>query len=349
VNGYLDFYYQSNFNQTNTTPSRVFGKNNGVLQLNTAEATLKRKQGDVAFRIDIGAGETVDALSPSVTTAGTGAITGLDASRHVMQALLTYTPSQAPGLSVTAGKMYTHMGFEITRAKDDWNYTRGYLFNFGIPLWHEGLNVAYTFLPDHLTAGVYAYNAWDGRMIAEANRSLTLGANLTATLVPGTSLIYNYIGGPETADSRSLREVHELILQYGFADRVWLAADAIMGSQQQAIGGDRANWNAWAVYGKATVAGPLAFVARYEIFDDSDKGFAVAGALGGATTAANTWVRTRYSSITGGFNWDMGDGLESRIEYRYDTSADAAPIFAKPDATSNDNESTLNLALLYSF
>lgn len=59
-------------------------------------------------------------------------------TRNLTQATITYAATDK--LSVTAGKFYTHMGLEVTKAKDNWQYSRSYTFNYGIPFWHEGIS-----------------------------------------------------------------------------------------------------------------------------------------------------------------------------------------------------------------
>ena len=44
-------------------------------------------------------------------------------------------------LQVDAGKFVTHMGFEVIESKDNWNYSRGLLFQFAIPYFHTGVRV----------------------------------------------------------------------------------------------------------------------------------------------------------------------------------------------------------------
>lgn len=331
--GYLDFYFQKNVNNQATTSGRAFGTRNNVMQLNFAELTAKRKQGNVTFRVDLAAGEATDTL------AGANA----EPTRQVSQATVSYTPSKLENLTFTVGKMYTHVGLEVVRAKDNWQYTRGYLFNYGIPLWHQGFSLNYVFVPKVFAATLFAYNSWDGRLANETNKSMTMGANLNFTGVENLTLNYNYIGGPETADSRSIREVHELNGIFSFAERFAVAFDAIMGSQKRAITATEsdAKWNSWAIYAKATL-GFYTFSPRYEVFDDSDKGYA----LSAFSAAGGT--QQKISSFTLSNNFDLGDGLETRLEYRRDTS-DKSGFFKDIDGAAGDKETTINVAFLYNF
>lgn len=331
VSGYADFYYQNHSAGALTAGARAFGKKAGLLTLNTAELTLKGSKGPAAIRLDIAAGDTVEDLSPTTTPQ--------DQLRNMLQAYVTYSGEELGGWSINAGKFYTHLGYELTRAKDNWLYTRGLLFAFGIPLWHQGVSASGPIIPGKLTGGVYALNGWDGRTAAELNRSVTLGANLSYTAIANTTLTYNYIGGPEQADPASMREVHELIAAYQ-TDAFGVALDAIVGREGGAVAG---RWHSAALSGRYSLIERLDLVGRYEFFDDRDNGFAVNGALAAAGE------KRLYQSMTLGLNRKLAGDLELRFEWRRDTANESASAFKDKDGRNADSQTTYNLAMLLSF
>jgi hypothetical protein len=344
VGGYLDIYYQNNQNKQATTGGRSSASRNNSMVLDSAELTFKHTQGDVAFRVDFAAGEMVDDLNGAPAPATVTQATFAEPTRNISQAFITYTPTKAPGLTVNAGKMYTHIGYEVSRAKDDWLFSRGLIYSYGTPRWHEGVAAGYSILPDKLTATGFIYNAWDGRLSQEQNQSQTWGANLSFTPLKNVAVNYNYIGGPETADASALRQLHEINAQYAINQRFSIALDAILGSQAKAIAGTNdAKWAAYGVYGKAGIISWLSGVLRYEMFDDSDNGFAVAGGL------VNAGTKQKISSWTAGLNADLGDGLETRLEYRRDKSDQTSTFYKNSDGNAADNEATTTLAVLYAF
>lgn len=358
VNGYLDLYYQNNFNgRRENSGLRVFGTRNNVIQLNVAELTLKRKQGNVGFRLDIAAGETVDGLDPTppipVPTPTTGnpnpvVNTADEPTRMFTQAFVTWTPDAVPGLTISAGKMYTHVGLELTRAQDNWNYTRSMLFNYGGPFWHQGLSIGYQIVPEALSGTLFLYDSWDGRLATEQNRSPALGANLSFTGIKGLTANYNYIGGPESADSRSRREAHEVNATYAITDSFAMAFDVLLGSQEIATAlEDRATWKAFAVYAKYGLFTWLNLVARYEYYDDSDKGYTIAGGYAGPAANQSDWVIIQ--SITLGANFDLGDGLETRLEYRNDHADRDYTLFGDRNGNPTKTQETANIAILFHF
>ena len=311
--GHFDFYYQSS---PEVIEDRYFDRHINQMTLNMAEVSLQKTSGKTNFRIDLAYGEMVDQLSGGSSQAVN------EPTRNITQALISYKFKE--DVTVSAGKFYTHMGLEVTKAKDNWQYSRSYTYNYGIPFWHEGLSIHYQIVPDQWSATLYVLNAWDGRISQEQNKSTTLGANLNYIGTKDLILNYNFIGGAE-ASSGGQRQVHELNASYNFNDRYALAFDGILGEQKKVPNVGNARWNAWAVYLKAKVNQIYTVSSRYEVFDDSDQGFAISGGL----LAAGT--KQKITSITLSNHFDMGDGLEARFEVR------------------SDQSDSITLALLYSF
>lgn len=356
-NGYFDFYYQSSpqghavIPTTTAGPAvvegRYFDRHSNQMTLNMAELSLKKKTGSVTFRVDLGLGEMVDQLSgggsQSVTGTGGGQnptnVAANEPTRNLTQATLTYAVSER--LSVTAGKFYTHMGLEVTKAKDNWQYSRSYTFNYGIPFWHEGMSGTYVFMPDKFTGSIYLLNAWDGRISQEQNKSTTVGTNLNLTGFDGLVLNYNYIGGAEGTD-QSRREAHEVNLTYTASPTIALAADYVQGVQKNIPTIGDARWSGLAIYLKASLGYLYSISPRFEIFDDSDKGFAVGGGL------SSTGTKQKISSWTLANNFNLEDGLEARLELRSDKS-DSDLFFKDKDGLAIDHQESYSAALLYSF
>jgi len=355
LNGYFDFYHQGSpqgHNFGNPTgpevvDGRYFDRHVNQMTLNMAEISLKKKSGKVSFRADFSVGEMVDQLSgggsQSVTGSGSGQnptnTAANEPTRNLTQATVAYSASDR--LIIMAGKFYTHMGFEVTKAKDNWQYSRSYTFNYGIPFWHEGISGAYAVVPDKFSTTIYLLNAWDGRISQEQNQSTTVGLNLNYTGVQDLIANYNYLGGGESAD-KSRREVHEVNLSYTVSPTLSLAADYVAGMQKDIPTTGEAKWSGLAFYLKFAVNGIYTISPRYEIFDDSDSGFAIAGGLSSPGT------KQKISSWTLSNNFNLGDGLEARIEMRSDKS-DSNLFFKDKAGGSTDQQNSYAAAFLYTF
>jgi hypothetical protein len=62
--------------------------------------------------------------------------------RHIWQAYGTYVAPLGKGLTVDFGKYASSLGYETNYAKDDFNYSRSYFFNF-LPFYHLGFRAKY--------------------------------------------------------------------------------------------------------------------------------------------------------------------------------------------------------------
>lgn len=355
LNGYFDFYYQGssqghsfgNPTGPEVVDGRYFDRHVNQMTLNMAEISLKRKSNQVSFRADFAVGEMVDQLSgggsQSVTGSGAGQnptnSAANEPTRNLTQATLTYSATDR--LSVTAGKFYTHMGLEVTKAKDNWQYSRSYTYNYGIPFWHEGVSAAYVVVPEKFSTTIYLLNAWDGRVSQELNQSTTVGANLNFSGVEGLVANYNYLGGAEAID-KSQREVHEINLSYTVNPTLSLATDYVMGAQKNIVSTGDAKWSGLAVYLKIAVNNVYSISPRYETFDDSDSGFAISGGLSAPGT------KQKISSWTLSNNFNLGDGLEARIEMRSDKS-DSSLFFKDKSGSTTDRQESFLAAFLYAF
>lgn len=343
--GYLDFYYQASpeghyisASGPRVLEGRAFDRHVNQMTLNMAEVSMKKAAGKVTFKADLAAGEMVDQLS-----GGSSQVTpnpaANESTRNVTQATLTYAASDR--LSVTAGKFYTHLGLEVTKAKDNWQYSRSYTFNYGIPFWHEGVSVNYAIVPKQLAATVYFLNAWDGRISQKQNESSTVGLNLNYTGVDDLTVNYNYLGGAETAD-KGLREVHELNATYKINETFSVAMDYVAGSQKEIATLGDVKWSGAGLYLKAKVNDLYTVSPRYEVFDDSDNGFAISGGLAAAG------VKQKITSWTLANNFNLNDGLEARLELRADKS-DTDSFFKEKGGSATDSQQSYTAALLYSF
>ena len=347
VTAYFDFYDQFSpqahaFPGSTSGPvivdGRIFDKHVNQMTLNMAEISFKKKSEKVLFKADIAAGEMVDQLSGGGSQASPN-VAANEPTRNVTQATLSYTVNDQ--FSVTAGKFYTHMGLEVAKAKDNYQYSRSFTYNYGTPFWHQGVSGTYLIIPGKLSSTLYLLNAWEGRISQEQNKSSTFGANVNFTGIEGLTANYNYIGGSELAASSS-RQLHEINLTYVINPIFTVAADYIAGSQKDALINSDAKWSGLSLYVKAVINDFYSISPRYELFDDSDSGFAVSGGLSGAG------VKQKISSITLTNAFNLGDGLETRLELRSDTS-DSELYFKDKNGAASNHQESYAAAVLYAF
>ena len=113
------------------------------------------------------------------------------------QYYLTYTAPFGSGVSFEAGRFVTLLGAEIIPVYNNQNFneSRGLLFNLGEPLTHTGIRASYTF-NDYVSATAGLNNGWDDPA-ANSNGGPNYEGELTVNNKDKSlSLVVNGIWGP---------------------------------------------------------------------------------------------------------------------------------------------------------
>lgn len=351
---YVDTYYSYNFNIPSPPPSpnsdpdagssyipyrgapsggthyRNFDVYHNQFSLALAELSYKRTMGETCLKVDFDFGDITE------MTHNTGHGTD-EVSKNIGQAVISYSPQSIRFLTLNLGKMPTHLGYEVTKAKDNWQYSRSFLFAYAIPYWHQGINATFTIVPDILTAGFYVYNGWNS--MYDNNRGKTLGAQVVLTPSQYVSFIYNGIGGPEQeGKEKPIKQVHDVIATLSLSNAMAIVADFVIGSEQKAIdtdgdgANDTAEWSAlqWGL--KYSLTPDFYFSSRLESYWDPQ----------GYTTGTSQTLSE--ATLTGG--WKLNPQLETRLEVRRDHST--AAVFTK-DHEAVKNQPTITASSLVTF
>ena len=186
----------------------------------------------------------------------------------LQQAYLTAVLPIGSGLTVDVGKFVTHMGYEVIESKDNWNYSRSFLFAYAIPYYHTGIQLTYP-VSSALSATVHILNGWNS--VVDNNHSQTLGLTLNYTVSPNTSIIFNGIDGFEQAylAPYGKRDVADFIVNQTINDMLSLGLNADYG--QERIGGSKGpleTWKGAAIYGKCTMNSKSSLALRAEVYTD---------------------------------------------------------------------------------
>lgn len=344
-NGFFDGYYASNFNSPKPTSGlssspvsaaaippanntyRYYDTYHNQLTLNLAELTVKAAYDDVSFLVDFDFGPFADLNASS--SSPSGAVVD-ESSKNIGQAVVTYKPKNSR-FTFDIGKMYSHLGVETVKSKDNFNYSRSILFSYALPFWHTGAHVGYDLLPGKLQTGLYVYNGWNTQY--DVNRSKTLGAQIRWTPSEAFALVYNFIGGPERADSESdMKTVHELNVSATLSGSTTLIADAVYGAEENA--GPlriRAQWSGALLGLRFQIDDVSFFSPRFEVYRDQD-----GSSLGGTPQT--------IESVTLTYGKEIAKGFETRLEARGDFSNESS--FAKDVGTANSQTTVLVAGLL---
>ncbi len=322
VGGYVDSYFSFNFDRplSHVNQLRNFDVTENQISVANAELSVTKAAAPFGFRVDFDYGPTNDIVQ-------SGAVGSI---ANVGQAYITYVAPLGQGLTIDAGKFVTHMGFEVIKAKDDYNYSRSLLFALSIPYYHLGVRASYP-VSSILTVNGYLYNSYNGPAV---NSGKTFG--LEATLAPSSafSLIFNYIGGPALPDtvSKKFRNVANLIATCQATDKLSFAVDGVYGQENLPAG--VALWKGVAVYARYTPGDPCAITLRGEVYNDPE----------GFTTGASQDIK----EITLTYEYKPVTNLILRAEYRYD-SADGLMYDGNGGSLTRKNQATLDVAAIVVF
>ena len=344
-----DTYYSYNFNQpapvaapnatsvnTAAIPSgqntyRYYDTFHNQMSLSLAELSVLAKQGEASFLADLDFGTFAD-LNAASTGAGGKSVD--EVSKHVGQAVVSYKP-EGSRFSFDFGKMYSHVGAETVKSKDNFNYSRTVLFSYSMPFWHTGIHVGYDIIPDKLQGSFYVYNGWNS--IYDNNKSKSVGAQLKYTPSSLVTVAYNYLGGPERSDSeKDWKTLHEVNTAWNFGDRWAAITDLLYGQEKNvSIGTTRANatWYGGFAALKYNLSDRSYLSPRFELFRDQH-GYILSG--GPQTIKSGTLT----------YGYSLCRGLDLRTEGRWDSSTQKP--FSKGLVAKN-SQTTLLAALLFTY
>jgi hypothetical protein len=332
--GFVDTYYSYNLNK----PQKPCATTGGVavfnclynfnvahnsLSLNLAEVSLNKtptSDSRGGFRVDLDYG-------PTQAIVNAGEPGGQSIYQNIGQAYMSYLAPAGTGLSIDVGKFGTWSGNEVIKTKDNWNYSRGLLFAWAIPYYHEGVRAAYN-ITGTVTATGYLVNGWNNSV--DNNTGKTVGGTIMYK-GPALMVMENYTGGPETTnDNKDWRQLSDSIVTYTVNKQVSLAANYDYGRDKQS--GATVKWQGIAGYLRYQANDWFALSPRVEYFDDQE-GF-------------QTGIAQKLKEATVTAELKNKDGVVMRLEYRGDFSD--VPFFVKNAGTAK-YQNTVTVGLLYTF
>jgi hypothetical protein len=223
------------------------------------------------------------------------------------------------------GKFVTNVGAEVIEAKDNWNYSRSLLFALSEPYYHTGVRM--TVNPnDKVSFMLGLVNGWNN--LQDNNAGKTFMASATLKPSAAFSLVENYVVGPETAKDATTRNLSDTVLTYTANPKV-----SVMGSFDFGTDGNN-SWRGVAGYLKVQAAPKVAFVPRYEYYNDPD-GF-------------TTGTAQKLQDLTLTLELKGADNFLWRIEYRGDFSNES--VFKTDTVGSpSKNQNSISFGMLWSF
>jgi hypothetical protein len=335
--GMVDGYWSYNANTPmdsfgdRINSHRAFDVRDQQFALNYAELAIDYKPNKWGFRADLGIGDTADV----VHAAEPG---GQNLWRHVQQAFVTMTHND---WTVDFGKFVTPIGAEVIETKDNWNYSRGFLFTKAIPFYHFGARVGAK-VNDNVSVTGYLVNGWDN--VKDTNTAKSVGFSGIFKYQKMT-FVTNYMWGKEVATTNDARQILDGIFIWELHPDLTLMGNYDYGEDKgpqilPGLSGPLVVWQGVAGYLKYNVKGKVILVPRYEWFEDRH------GYRTGVAQEMESATLTAQFPVEDATIW-----TEFRRDWSTSPSAFAtsSPGIFGPILGTSDHQSTFVVGLTYSF
>jgi len=340
VNGIKDFlglsiYLQGGYNfnfrnpDSGTNRQRVFDQeaNSFLLDLAQIQFAKDAPRGGVGYKLKLSFGETAKYIH-STGLGGPGDVFDLT------EAYVNYVAPLGSGLKVQFGKFVTYHGAEVIEARDNFNYSRSFLFNYAIPFTHTGLSVGYTFSPA-FTANLYAVNGWD--TFNDNNKGKTFGTSFVVTPIEPLTMNLGLMYGPEQTDNSShYRFLVDWVGTFKATKNLTFAVNVDYANEEKdpLNGNKNSRWYGIAGYAKYDFTDWFSASIRAEYFGD--------------TNGVRTGIAQSLKEITFTPEFRVLKNLLVRPEYRHDWSNRDA-FDSKNTTFSKKSQDTIALSVMYSW
>ena len=259
--GLVDAYYTYNFNEPLTgtfTPLRNFDVRHNQFSVALVELALNKpatSDDRVGFRFDLDYGQVANIFNADP----------LDGNSllNVQQAYVSYMLPVGSGLTLDFGKFVTPIGTEPTESKDNFNYSRSFLYALG-PYYHVGARLGYAINEKVSLQGIIV-NGWNASGDNNSGKSFGVGVTLKPT--PKITFVQNLLVGPEqNDDTDDVRKLSDTNLAINFTDK--MAAGLNYAYNRDSIAGDGVSWQGIALYYRNQITPVFAMAPRFEFFKD---------------------------------------------------------------------------------
>ena len=328
---YLQGGYTFNFRNpdSGTNRQRIFDQKANSFLLDLAQIQFAREAplGGVGYKLKLSFGETAKYIH------STGLGDPGDAF-DLTEAYVNYVAPLVSGLKVQFGKFATYHGAEVIEARDNFNYSRSFLFNYGIPFTHTGFLVGYTF-SKALTTNLYLVNGWD--TFNDNNKGKTFGTSFVVTPIEPLSMNFNFMYGPEQSDNSShYRFLADWVGTFKATKNLTFTINADYANEEKdpLNGGKNSRWYGIAGYAKYDFTDWLSASIRAEYFGD--------------TNGVRTGIAQSLKGITFTPEFRILKNLLVRPEYRHDWSNKDA-FDSKNTTFSKKSQDTIALSVMYSW
>lgn len=349
IGGYVDAFYQWNFNNPSTgiTNFRGFDNRHNSFTIANAVLDVAGKIGFVSGQVILQVGHTPETYylaEPTSPGASGAAATGAPVWKFLQKAAATLRFPIGRGLYVDGGLLITPIGPESFAWKDNWNLSRSNLF-FGCPFYHTGIKIYYP-VTNRFTVSMHVYNGWNS--VVDNNPEKTLAFQTQYEIADKVNWSFVYMTGVErargAAEGRSWRHLFDSYV--GYFPNKWLSLSLNVNGGVEPNHFGTSWWAAFAAYVRVMPLSWLRFTARADFFREH----AAQNSEGAAGSIF--WPVGWVSEFTFSTDFRPFDNVSIRFDFRHD-EADGPMYFksnvglgldGQPIATAK-NQDTLTVGL----
>ena len=328
---YLQGGYTYNFNNPDsmTNEQRLFDQKANTFLIDLAQIQFAKDPavGGLGYKLKLSYGET----AKFIHSAGLG---NPNDEVDLTEAYVNYVAPLGSGLKLQFGKFATYLGAEVIEAKDNYNYSRSFLFNYAVAFTHTGVMAAYKF-SDAFTANLYIVNGWD--VTDDNNKAKTFGASFGFTPVDPLALTFNFMYGPEQANNTSNnRFLFDWIGSFKATKNLTFMVNVDYGHEEKDplnVGRDSEWWGV-AGYAKYDFTDFFSTSIRAEYFNDEN--------------GVRTGIAQELKEITLTVDFKVAKNLLVRPEYRHDWSTNNA-FDSEHNTFDTKSQDTIALGVMYTW
>jgi len=325
----FDGYYNFNNNHPASGLNQFynFDDRGNQVDLNLLKMTVRHDASPIGFQVDVGFGRAFQIMhAPGPDP---------DAFRFLEQAYISVKPKGWKGFEADFGEFVTSAGSEVIESKDNWNYSRSYLFAFG-PYYHFGIRTTMP-IGQSLTVGLQLVNGWNAVVDNYGNNMQTVGLTSTVSRKKFTWSNNYYVGEQDSPTLTGVRNYYDTALLLTPTSKLSAYVNYDYGRQHAVTETAERSLHHWQGIAGALhwqVTQRFAVSPRLEYFDD---------ATGFATGMAQ---KLHEFTITGEYR--LFDGVLTRAEFRRDDSN--VPYFDRGNETARSkSQTTATIALIAFF
>lgn len=289
---FADGYFAYNLNNpwTNTNGLRAFDFEHDQLALGLLEVWGEYAPDPIGFRLDLAFGPTAKAFSGAEPSGAR------DLIEHIQQAYVILNLDREGRTKLDLGRWNTVAGAEVIEPVNNFNYSRGLLYNWAQPFYHLGGRVTHS-LKDGSTIGAAVHRGWNA--VGDPNHDPGFILFGSTALNPELTFTGSYFGGEEGSPrGNGWRNFIDVVLAYNPEADMSYSLNLDYGQQGSQT------WYGFAAAVKKTLNERNWVAFRGEYVRDDD------GILYGM--AADTY------SLTATYTHILSKLFQLRAEYRHD-------------------------------